>query len=88
LIREQFSNEMKKKILDTMNEKYNADIVIESKWIDNTDIKKYDPNVDWNPHLFIENLISTIKETITYNLRRENGYNIITETRKTKGKYN
>jgi hypothetical protein len=70
-----------------MNEKYNADIVIESKWIDNTDIKKYDPNIDWNPHLFIENLIATTKETIAYSLRRENGYNIITETRKIKGNY-
>lgn len=70
-----------------MNEKYNAEVIIESKWIDDKDIKKYDPNIDWNPKLFIENLIGTTKEAITYNLRRENGYNIITEIRKTKGKF-
>ena len=60
-------------------------VVIESKWIDNSEIKSYNPKVNWNPQLFIENLITTIKETITYSFKQDNGYSIVTEIRKTQG---
>ena len=72
--------------MDTMHEKYIAEVLIESKWTDHNNLGKYDPNVDWNPKLFIENLISVTKENITYTVTKENGLNVITEIRQTQGK--
>lgn len=73
--------------IDTMNEKYQAEIIIESKWRDKRDYDniEYDPDVHWNPRLFIENAINEIKENITYRVTKENGSSIITEVRRSKG---
>ena len=71
--------------IDTMNEKYQAEVIIESKWRDKLDIIEYDPDVNWNPRLFIENAINEIKENITYRVTKENGCSIITEVRRSKG---
>jgi hypothetical protein len=71
--------------IDTMNEKYQAEVIIESKWRDKHDIREYDPNFHWNPRLFIENAINEIKENITYRVTKENGISIITEIRRSKG---
>ena len=69
-----------------MGEKYQAEVVIYSQWIDNTCMNVYDPTKYWNPQLVIENIITTNKETITYNVSKRNDFNEITETRHIKGK--
>ena len=73
--------------IDTMNEKYQAEVIIESKWTENFDIIEYDPDLHWNPKLFIENAINELKETISYRTHKENGCTVITEVRRSKGKF-
>lgn len=75
--------------VDTLNEKFQAEVRIISKWFDNrADKKKYDRKKDWNPKLFIENAMHDVKEKIKYKIimldkdRRE-----ITETRMAKGNF-
>ena len=60
--------------IDTMNEKYNAEICIESKWIEKDLIQNYNPEQHWNPQLFIENALQEPKEKIKYNIIREGKY--------------
>jgi len=60
--------------IDTMNEKYNAEICIESKWIEKDLIQNYNPDQHWNPQLFIENTLQEPKEKIKYNIIREGKY--------------
>lgn len=57
--------------IDTMNDKYNAEICIESKWIDKDHIQNYNPEQHWNPQLFIENTLIEPKEKIKYNVIRQ-----------------
>lgn len=72
--------------IDTMNEKYQAEFTVESSWISNEPISNYDPNVHWNPKLYIENAIQEPKESIKYSLSRDANNNcIITEIRQVKG---
>ena len=70
-----------------MNEKYQADVIVSAEWIENSDVILYEPNKHWNPQLYIENIITVNKETITYNVAKRNGFNIITELRQIKGIY-
>ena len=60
--------------IDLMNEKYNAEICIESKWIEKDLIQNYNPEQHWNPQLFIENALQEPKEKIKYNIIREGKY--------------
>jgi hypothetical protein len=39
--------------IDTINERYYAEINIESKWIDVGDVNDYDPKNQWNPKFLI-----------------------------------
>ena len=71
-----------------MNEKYQADVIIQSEWIENSDLEIYDPATHWNPQLSIENQLSVTKETITYSVTNKMGFNLITETRQVKGAKN
>ena len=60
--------------IDTMNEKFNAEICIESKWIEKDFIQNYNPEQHWNPQLFIENALQEPKEKIKYNVIRQGKY--------------
>ena len=73
--------------IDTMNEKYHAEIKIESKWVENEDIVEYDPKnyKYWNPKLYIENALEDTKQQITYDVQLENDKFIVTELRIVKG---
>lgn len=73
--------------IDTINEKYQAEISIESKWIEKEAIIEYDPKKHWNPQLHIENAVSISSEEIDYHVVRDHDsdYNIITEIRYVKG---
>ena len=60
--------------IDTMNEKFQAQVKITANWLENEIIDKYNPDVHWNPKLFIENAFQEPKEKIKYNLIREGKY--------------
>ncbi len=53
--------------IDTVNEKYSAEIRIDAKWLEKgTSIEKYNPEQHWNPKLFIENALQISNEKIIY----------------------
>jgi hypothetical protein len=74
--------------IDTLNERFQGVLTIESKWIETRDTEKteYDPSKHWNPKLFIENAFQEPKETISYSVSRNSDNTLtITETREAKG---
>lgn len=73
--------------IDTIHEKYNAEVLIEAKWIEKEEIKEYDVKKHWNPMLEIENVIQISREQIEYQVIRDkdSDYNIVTELRYIKG---
>jgi hypothetical protein len=40
--------------IDTMNEKFYAELTIEAKWKENRIISWFNPESEWNPKLYIE----------------------------------
>ena len=56
--------------IDTMNEKYSAEIFVESKWIESEFITEYNSDRHWNPQLFIENALQEPKEKIKHRLQK------------------
>ena len=69
-----------------MNEKYTAEFHIESKWIESQKIANYDPKINWNPRLYIENAFQDLKEVINYEIRPINDEtSMIIEKRHVKG---
>ena len=72
--------------IDTMNEKYQAEIGIEARWISSEYITDYDVKTHWNPMLYIENILTESKQTIDYCISAdENSNQVITEFRVIKG---
>ena len=71
--------------IDTINERYYAEINIESKWIDIGDLNNYDPKNNWNPKLYIENILLEPKEIIKYEIKKFYDMIRIKETRLIKG---
>ena len=58
--------------IDTMNEKYNAEICIESKWVEkDNNFQNYNPEQHWNPQLFIENALQEPREKTKYKMSRQ-----------------
>lgn len=81
--------------IDTMNEKYQAEICIEARWLyndpnnppDSPSILHYDPSINWNPQLYVENALSDVKETISYRvIQSYDGY-FVNEIRYLKGSF-
>jgi hypothetical protein len=56
--------------IDTINEKYYAEICIESRWVEKANINAYDPKVYWNPKIYIENALLDPKEEIIYEIKK------------------
>jgi hypothetical protein len=77
--------------IDMMKEQYSADIVIESEWIEEEEntLTNYNPNLNWNPKLKIDNCILKTDEKIEYSTRKEkigeNFRTIVSETWLLKG---
>ena len=73
--------------IDMMNERYQAEILIESRWLETEKINEYDPKQwkHWNPRLFIENAFEDAKQLINYGISIENGRVIVTESRRVHG---
>lgn len=72
--------------INTMNETFQAEIVIESKWETTEDLTIYDPKKHWNPNLYIDNAIN-IKEMLRYEVSLKDKTKIITEFRSIKGQF-
>lgn len=74
--------------IDTLTEKYHAEIIIYANWIDNDTIiaNQYDHELHWNPKLYVENLLVDQKENIKYFLSYDDSSNrIVNEVRHIKG---
>jgi hypothetical protein len=75
--------------IDTLNERYQAEFYIEAKWVEKhaaADMVEYDPRVHWNPKIYVENTHQDPKETVRYDLARDEDNNLtITEIRHIKG---
>ena len=73
-----------------MNEKFSADIKIESSWEDENVIDRYNESTDWNPNLFIDNILSENRKTMKYKIERisERNTTKITQIQNIKGKIN
>ncbi|CAF0942644.1 unnamed protein product [Brachionus calyciflorus] len=75
--------------VDTLNEKFQAEVRIISKWCDEqADKTEFKSEEDWNPYLFIENSLHDVKEEIKYKIDKIDDYRReITETRIAKGNF-
>lgn len=75
--------------IDTMNEKYYAEICIEATWLDDKlpglAVKLYDPKTRWNPKLYIENALLEPKEEIFYEIKKFYDMIVVKEIRHIKG---
>lgn len=72
--------------IDTMNEKYYAEVSIEANWLEKNFTRNYyDSKIDWNPKLYIENTLLEPKEEITYEVQRSKDSVKIKETRYVRG---
>ncbi len=74
--------------IDTMNEKYTAEVTIEANWEDDKIVEKYNEANDWNPNLYIENIIQETKRTAKYKTEKilERNTTKITQILNIKGK--
>ena len=71
--------------IDTINEKFQAEVYMECTWLDKELSTDYNPKVHWNPELYIENAIN-LSEEIKYRvLKINNSSSEITEIRLIKG---
>jgi hypothetical protein len=74
--------------IDTMNDRYQGVFEIESRWIDDELIQKYEPSKHWNPRIYIENIFQDINEEIKYEIVErifQSKQTIVVEKRKAKG---
>lgn len=74
--------------IDTMNDKFTAEVVIVSKWSDfDQSIDVYDPQKHWNPKLFIQNVLNEPKEVVKYDFEKDTNCLKITETKIVKAQF-
>lgn len=71
--------------IDMMNEKYTAELHIESEWSQDDEIVAYSIEKHWNPKLYIENSINISSDKVRYSIRKENEKYVVTENRYIKG---
>ena len=74
--------------VDTFNEQFKAYVIIRSRWYETEKIVEYDAEKQWNPKLYIQNLIADkFYETVTYKLIQHENATEVIETRSCKGYY-
>ena len=76
--------------IDMMNEKFQAEVIIESKWKLTTSFEisgEFDPKLHWNPELYIENAHYNIREQIKYRVTKVDDDIFVTEYRLAKGNF-
>ena len=68
--------------LDTLNQRFHSEILIESKWYD-SNITSLNNEIKWKPDLYIENAINDPKEEITSKILKDSeGRIFVSEIRK------
>ena len=73
--------------IDVLKECFEADIQIESQWIETDPLTNYDPEKMWNPKIYIPNANSIAKEDTKHSVSTDySGRRIITEIKTIKGK--
>ena len=72
--------------IDEENEKFYAEVRIESRWYDLPSIVSYDPDENWNPQLYIENSVRIHQESVGFEVKKLEELVEITETRLICGK--
>ena len=73
-----------------MNEHFQCEVLVKSKWFETDrtiEIKNYDPNIHWNPNLYIQNVLSDSKETVKYKIKSSENGVLITEYKTIKAKF-
>ncbi len=73
--------------IDNVKERFQCDAYFEASWEDDTvDIKNgFNPAVNWDPELFIENSVGNLKQDIKYRVEKRNDRTKIVEMRTIKG---
>jgi hypothetical protein len=70
--------------LDTLNQRFNCEALIESKWYDKS-ITSLNDDIKWKPDIYIENAITDPKEEINYKILKDSEQNdkfFVSEIRK------
>lgn len=73
--------------IDNLNEKFEAEIRIESTWCEYSDLIVYDPEKHWNPRLYVQNLLNETKDIIKYRVHKETDCLVIKEIRIIRGNF-
>lgn len=72
--------------VDTFHEQFKAFVIIRSRWYETEKIEEYDKKKQWNPKLYIQNLIpEKFYENVTYKVTQLEDKTEITEIRSCKG---
>jgi hypothetical protein len=73
--------------IDNVNEKFQADAYIEASWEDDSIDSRstFDPRHHWEPELFIENAVGSLKQDISYKMIRRDGKVYVCEMRMVRG---
>lgn len=80
--------------IDMMNERFQAEVIIESKWLISEDklntsnVESFDPKMHWNPDLYIENAHTNVREQKKYVVTKgKNNEYFVTEYRLVTGNF-
>jgi len=73
--------------IDNVKERFQADAYFEASWEDNTVDPKtgFNPTVNWDPELFIENSVGNLKQDIKHRVEKKDDKTIVVEMRTIKG---
>ena len=73
--------------IDNVKERFQCDAYFEASWEDDAvDIKTgFNPAINWDPELFIDNSVGNLKQDIKYRVERRNNKTKIVEMRTIKG---
>lgn len=75
--------------IDNVKEQFQAEIYMEAKWRDDEVdwTVPFDPNIHWEPEIYIENMIKYTKQEITYRVELVNDQVIVHECRLIRGTF-
>jgi hypothetical protein len=71
--------------IDTIGEKFYAEVMIKSTWIENNSLTTYNSQLHWNPNLYIENALLEPKQEISYFISKFYDMTRVREIRFAKG---
>jgi hypothetical protein len=74
--------------IDTVNQRFQAEVLIESRWHDSSLKSTKDlASIEWKPEIYIENAVNDPKEEVSYKIVMDKQTNLlmVSEIRKVKG---